>query len=88
MDDGVDPQEALDRPRWYWHTGTEVRVEPGLVADAEGAAAVAELRGRGHEVSVATAPGGFGYGQAVWRLPDGGYVAGSEPRADGCAMGY
>jgi gamma-glutamyltranspeptidase/glutathione hydrolase len=88
VDDGLDPQEALGRPRWYWHAGTEVRVEPGMVADDAGRAAVDGLRRRGHEVTVAD-PGGFGYGQAIWRLPDGaGYVAGSEPRADGAAVGY
>ena len=21
VDDGLDPQAALDRPRWYWHAG-------------------------------------------------------------------
>jgi gamma-glutamyltranspeptidase/glutathione hydrolase len=88
VDDDLDPQRALDQPRWYWHAGTEVRVEPGMVADDEGRAAVDGLRRRGHDVSVAE-PAGFGYGQAIWRLPDGaGYVAGSEPRADGGAVGY
>jgi len=24
----------------------------------------------------------------IWRQPGGGYVAGSESRADGCAVGY
>jgi gamma-glutamyltranspeptidase/glutathione hydrolase len=88
VDDGLDPQRVLDRPRWYWHAGTEVRVESGMVADEAGRAAVDGLRRRGHDVTVADA-GGFGYGQAIWRLPDGaGYVAGSEPRADGAALGY
>jgi gamma-glutamyltranspeptidase/glutathione hydrolase len=88
VDDGLDPQQALDRPRWYWHTGTEVRVEPGMVADEEGRAAVEGLRRRGHDVTVRDSAG-FGFGQAIWRLPDGaGYVAGSEPRADGGAVGY
>ncbi len=88
VDDGLDPQRVLDRPRWYWHAGTEVRVEPGLVADESGRLAVDGLRRRGHDVRVADS-GNFGYGQAIWRLPDGaGYVAGSEPRADGAAVGY
>jgi gamma-glutamyltranspeptidase / glutathione hydrolase len=89
VDDEVDPQEALDAPRWYWHSGRTVHVEPSMVASPDGAAAVEGLRRRGHEVTVAGELSGFGYGQAIWRLPDGaGYVAGSEPRADGCAVGY
>jgi len=84
VDDGVDPQEALDRPRWFWHAGRAVHVEPDLLDEAEQAALVA----RGHEVSVRPEPAGFGYGQAIWRSPHGGYVAGTEPRADGVAVGY
>jgi gamma-glutamyltranspeptidase/glutathione hydrolase len=88
VDDGLDPQRALDRARWYWHAGTEVRVEPGMVADEPGRVAVDGLRRRGHDVYV-TDPAGFGHGQAIWRLPGGaGYIAGTEPRADGAAVGY
>ena len=80
VDDGLDPQAALDASRWYWHAGLDVLVEPGVDADS--------LRGRGHRVAVDESPGAYGFGQAIWRLPGGGYVAGSEPRADGCAVGY
>ena len=79
VDDALDPQAALDRPRWYWHAGRDVLVEPGI--DPE------PLRARGHRVRVEDSAA-YGYGQAIWRTPDGGYVAGSEPRADGCALGY
>jgi gamma-glutamyltranspeptidase / glutathione hydrolase len=84
VDDGVDPQEALDRPRWFWHAGRAVHVEPDLLDEAGRAALVA----RGHDVSVSPEPAGFGYGQAIWHSPHGGYVAGTEPRADGVAVGY
>ncbi|ASW57032.1 gamma-glutamyltransferase family protein [Plantactinospora sp. KBS50] len=87
VDRGLDPQAALGLPRWYWHTGRAVRVEPALLAAPGGADLVAGLRGRGHEVSVPPDPSVFGHGQAVWRGP-GGYVAGSEPRTDGSAVGY
>jgi gamma-glutamyltranspeptidase/glutathione hydrolase len=79
VDEGLDPQAALNQPRWYWHTARDVRVEPGI--DPE------PLRRRGHQVTVEESDV-YGYGQAIWRQPGGGYVAGSEPRADGCAAGY
>jgi gamma-glutamyltranspeptidase/glutathione hydrolase len=84
VDGGLDPQAALDRPRWYWHTGLDLAVEPGF-----GDGRIDDLRRRGHHVTVVEEPATFGYGQAIWMLPDGaGYVAGSEPRADGVAYGY
>lgn len=81
LDEGLDPQAALDAPRWFWHSGRQVHAEPEL-----GEAVLAGLRSRGHQL--VTGEGFFGYGQAIWRQPDGGYVAGSEPRADGCAVGF
>lgn len=88
VDDRLDPQAALGVPRWYWHAGRTVLVEPELLASPGGTEAVDGLRRRGHEITIAENPAGFGYGQAVWRQPGGGYLAGSEPRADGCAMPY
>jgi gamma-glutamyltranspeptidase / glutathione hydrolase len=82
VDGGLDPQAALDLPRWYWHSGRSVAVESRLDP-----ALVADLSARGHEVTVDDA-NFYGYGQAIWRQPGGGYVAGTEPRADGCAVGY
>jgi gamma-glutamyltranspeptidase / glutathione hydrolase len=83
VDDGLDPQAALDRPRWYWHRGLEVLVEPEFPA-----ALVDSLHQRGHEVSVTEDRSTFGMGQAIWRLAGGGYIAGSETRADGQAAPY
>ncbi|MEV0152594.1 gamma-glutamyltransferase family protein [Micromonospora sp. NPDC050686] len=83
LDGGLDPQAALDAPRWYWHAGRALLVEPEL-----GGELVAGLRARGHEVTVAAEPAVFGYGQAILRRPDGGYVAGSESRVDGAAHGF
>lgn len=83
VDDGLNPQAALDEPRWYWEAGRAVSVESAMDADL-----VAALRARGHEVTVEDT-GVYGYGQAIWRLPDGGgYAVGSEARADGTAFGY
>jgi gamma-glutamyltranspeptidase/glutathione hydrolase len=83
VDNGSDPQAALDAPRWYWHAHRDVTVESSMDP-----ALIDSLRARGHQVGVAD-NGAYGYGQAIWRLPDGsGYVAGSEGRADGNAVGY
>jgi gamma-glutamyltranspeptidase/glutathione hydrolase len=81
VDGRLEPQAALDSPRWYWHAGLDVIVEPELADTAD------ELRRRGHSVTIADSPGVFGAGQAIWRTA-AGYVAGSEPRADGAALGY
>jgi len=82
-DHGLDPQSALDMPRWKWTSGMTVELEPG--ADA---ALVTALRGRGHDVVVAPDRLGFGRGQIIRRLESGAYAGGSEPRTDGAALGY
>lgn len=82
LDYGLDPQASLDAPRWYWEEQRQIQVEPGM------APVVEALSQRGHEVQVEDDLGFVGRGQIIWRLPSGVYIAGSEPRADGCALGY
>ncbi len=81
IDDGLDPQEALDQPR-FCVDREGVLVEEGMPAEA--------LAARGHAVRVVTGYGRsvFGRGQVILRQPDGVLWAGSDPRADGCAMGF
>ena len=83
LDQGLNPQAALDMPRW--------RVLGGLDAVAEAHTPVElleRLRSRGHRIETDFEPAGFGRGQIILRQTSGAYVAGSEPRADGCAVGY
>ena len=87
VDDGVSPQEALDRPRFF----IEPDIDGGRVYLEHGVPwAVAEaLRGRGHDILVDPDTRGrstFGRGEVILREPDGSLRGGSDRRADGCAL--
>ena len=74
-DDGLDPQAALDRPRF--------RVEPDAVCLEEGLWDRAdELERAGLDVRLDSDTLGFGGGQAIL-VADGVLVGGSDPRKDG-----
>ena len=78
---GMDPQAALDAPRAFYDDGT-LWVESGIPA-----ATAAGLAVRGHNVQPIADP--LGGGQAIWiDWQKGVLVAGSDPRKDGCALGY
>ena len=86
LDDECDPQEALDRPRFQiddGRAGGAVGIEDGVPAET-----ASELRRRGHDLQVRSSWERitFGRGQIIRREADGVLWAGSDPRADGCAM--
>jgi len=83
LDHGLNPQAALDAPRWQLGEGLDVAVEPGTDERL-----LAALRERGHRPMVAADSLFFGRGQIIVRREDGVYAAGSEPRADGAAVGF
>jgi gamma-glutamyltranspeptidase/glutathione hydrolase len=83
IDYGLNPQASLDAPRWYWERGRAIWLEPDTPQ-----ALVQGLSSRGHEVVIAPDRGMFGRGQIIWQLPSGAFVAGSDGRADGCAVGF
>ncbi len=88
IDDALDPQAALDRPRFCIDDGTaggRVALEEGITFDT-----LADLAGRGHNLVPTTGYGRslFGRGQVIVRDAASGVLwGGSDPRADGCAMG-
>jgi gamma-glutamyltranspeptidase / glutathione hydrolase len=80
---GQQPQAACDGPRWKVNVGISVDVEAAMPE-----ATKAELAVRGHKIeSVADSYMDFGAGQFIWKL-DHGYMAASDPRRDGQAVGY
>ena len=81
LDHGLDIQQALDSPRVFYQDDT-VLAESGISAKV-----VAELEALGHTVEPAPAP--HGGGQAIWiDWERGVLIGGSDPRKDGCALGY
>ena len=89
LDLALPPQEALDAPRWCLLEG-----EPGGAVAVEAGAGddlIAALRSKGHAVEVKTGLERmvFGAGQVIRRDAFTGVLtAGSEPRRDGCAVGW
>ena len=83
IDFALNPQEALDAPRWQWTGGRNVEVEATLDAEI-----VAGLKERGHTVSVLEDFTLFGRGQIILRQADGVYAAATEPRADGVVAAW
>ncbi len=76
---GMNPQQALDAPRWQWLSGKKVEVEATLGADL-----ARQLAARGHEIVVQLDAGSFGRGQMIHRDPVSGVLeGGTESRTDG-----
>jgi len=83
LDHKQNPQAILDAPRWQVTEKLGVSIEPGF---AEGT--YAALAAMGHRLTrVDSMNAGFGRGQIIYKLP-GGYIAASDLRADGQAVGF
>ncbi len=78
-----NPQAAADAPRWRLLQGRDVDIEQGVPA-----AVIDELKRRGHNLRLADRwATTFGRAQLIYRMEDG-YLAASERRTDGQAVGF
>jgi gamma-glutamyltranspeptidase/glutathione hydrolase len=81
FDHGLDVQEALDAPRLFPRLG-KVQVERGIPMSV-----VDRLNRLGHDCELIEKPHGGGQAILIDRAR-GCLIGGSDPRKDGCALGY
>jgi gamma-glutamyltranspeptidase/glutathione hydrolase len=80
---GMNPQAALDAPRWRVYGGRAIDLEPSAPPELR-----TGLAALGHELrAIEDSYMDFGAGQFIVRGEDG-YVAASDPRRDGQAGGF
>ncbi|WP_319784467.1 gamma-glutamyltransferase family protein [Oceanisphaera sp. IT1-181] len=78
IDFGLNPQAALDAPRWQWMGERRIGLEHTFPAHL-----ARDMAERGHEISLAHDTVSFGRGQIILRDPETGiYWGGTEPRTD------
>ncbi|MDQ6829728.1 MAG: gamma-glutamyltransferase family protein [Gemmatimonadota bacterium] len=79
---GQDVQSAIDAARFRHRDGLQVWMEPPI-----GDGVRAALTAMGHQINNSPTGREYGGGQAIVKLTRG-YVAGSDPRKDGAAVGH
>ncbi|CAM3036021.1 gamma-glutamyltransferase family protein [Paenibacillus sediminis] len=83
IDFHLNPQAALDAPRWQWMKGKVVEVErhfPEHIALA--------LARKGHQVKWAQLGNSFGRGQIIWQGENGVLIGGTDMRTDSCIAAW
>lgn len=84
IDFQLNPQMALDAPRFQWMEGRTVEIEkdyPTHIVEA--------LIARGHDIKVNLDTSWFGRGQIIWRDPENNVLIGAtESRCDGAVVAY
>ena len=79
----MNPQEALDAPRWQWTGDKYIEIEPGF-----GESIAQALIAKGHDVNIQPDFISFGRGQIIVRDENGVLMGATEPRADGCVASW
>lgn len=77
IDFGMNPQQALDAPRWMWIQGRSFAAEKGIDP-----AILYSLSAKGHDLRTESGHGMFGRGQIIVRMENGALCGGTDPRAD------
>ena len=83
IDYKLNPQAALDAPRWRWVQGKTVEVEENFSLHA-----AQELAKKGHDMALPSSSGVFGLGQVILRDEEGVLAGGTDPRTDGTVAAW
>lgn len=83
VDYGMNPQEAIDAPRFQWTGEKKIQIDAGVPMDI-----IQRLADMGHQISINHNIGTMGRGEIIWRMENGVLAGGSESRADGTVAAY
>ncbi len=84
IDFKLNPQAALDAPRWQWLKENSISVEQSMPNDLINA-----LIAKGHQIKIEHNTSSFGRGQIIWRNNKTGVlVGGTESRCDGAIAAW
>ena len=84
IDFNLNPQAALDAPRWQWIEGKKFKIEHNFSKRT-----AKLLAAKGHQIEVELESSTFGKGQIIWKdQKENVLVGATEPRADGAVLGY
>jgi len=83
IDFKLNPQAALDAPRWQWLKGKSVTLERSYAEYIAG-----YLERIGHNINWALEPNIFGRGQIIWKEENGVFCAGTDPRTDSAVAAW
>ncbi|NQT61147.1 MAG: gamma-glutamyltransferase family protein [Bacteroidetes bacterium] len=83
IDFAMNPQAALDAPRWQWTKGKKIVLENGFSTDN-----IEHLTDSGHEIEVHEKGSLFGRGQIIIKNQDNTLFGGTDPRADGAVCSW
>ena len=78
IDFNLNPQDALNAPRWQWMEDKKVEIEIGV-----GKMIAEKLANSGHDINMKISELTFGRGQIIVRDEQGVYTGATEPRTDG-----
>lgn len=83
VDGSMNPQAALDAPRWQWTQGKNL-----LIEDEYPSALRNSLADAGHILSIQPKGSLFGRGQVILKDHQGTLFGGTDPRADGAVCSW
>jgi len=83
IDSHMNPQAALDAPRWIWMQDKDIRVEKSFYDYF-----TYSLEAKGHNIEYEKDALLFGRGQIIWRDEEGILVGATDSRTDGTIYSY
>lgn len=83
IDFHINPQQALDAPRWRWNKEKDIDVEESFPIEI-----FEQLKAKGHNIKYTKDYTSFGRGEVIVRCENGALAGATEPRADGAVLGF